>query len=89
MIFFPTEMYNQCTFPSFLTAQSVASIASWGGGQHRHVPHGVCCPPEGAADSKRDGPHHAMHAGPGAACVAPGMHRGPGTEIPQGTSEAL
>lgn len=36
-----------------------------------------------------EGPHHPVHAGPGAACVAPGLHPGPGAEIPQGVSEAL
>lgn len=70
-------------------AESVASVAPWGGGQHRHVLHGVCGPPEGASDSRREGSHHPVHAGPGVACVAPGMHSGPGAEVPQGASEAL
>lgn len=76
------SIFHDCT-------ESVACVASWGGGQHRHVSHGVCGPPEGAADSRREGPHYPVHAGPGAACVAPGLLPGPGAEVPQRASEAL
>lgn len=74
---------------SLFNTESSPVSAARRGGEHRYVVHGLRVQRARPVDRRRKAKDHQLHGGPGAACLARGVHHGAHTEVSAGQAEAF